>query len=693
MNAEKMNDPIGNNNGTGEESGRGNIKAEDHTIISQPNQSNGDSTTTNSSVSVAPPNLASARPPTHSSAPSISFTGKQNNNRPASISTHNRSVTPHTQTLMDLFAQPPASVVQTPSTPIPTSIPENNSVNVPSMGIPNLPSFRYTRNENDDNSPPRAPPETPDSHTQSLMSLFAQRANTPTTPTTPTFHEYGSVVGNTNTKTFGGMPGIPPLDGSTSTPRRQNSRQRLKKTNNQNDDNIDEFNDLPSIPRPAHHREKTDTTRNLSYHRQDTPQTHNRDTTMVAANLRQKGKTYQQQSSMNGTRDDYNLNEKTALINTVQQLGSGDESAANDSFSKKLLPNIHLHDLLSSITKSFDSDNIKPTIIGSFLFSLYQLVFCFAEASAITRPSHSSSNPSSLLSPMALMACMGSLLSGPMLVSVLGGDYPALYPCLDMFMAPFLAQMAADIDEILVQSAIADGQDDNDDTATFLATFVALNTFGMLLSGILCIAAGKIKLANLGGYLPYPVLCGFFSSVGISIWMSAFKVDTGKTIQNALAARDWMALLMDFARHAPSLAAGGALYVFGPRGPHFLLGIIASTVLFAYVTMAVTGTSLEDAQDLSFFWKQDEVMMTQDSRVFKHGPPDAFGLWSPSALGKISWPAFKNGLGGVIAMSIIYLLRCTLHAGECHLFESVLTIHFITIVTKRYDLYCTHQLH
>ena len=35
-----------------------------------------------------------------------------------------------------------------------------------------------------------------------------------------------------------------------------------------------------------------------------------------------------------------------------------------------------------------------------------------------------------------------------MLIAMLGNanDYPALYPCPDMFMAPFLAQMTADVD-------------------------------------------------------------------------------------------------------------------------------------------------------------------------------------------------------------------------------------------------------
>jgi hypothetical protein len=54
---------------------------------------------------------------------------------------------------------------------------------------------------------------------------------------------------------------------------------------------------------------------------------------------------------------------------------------------------------------------------------------------------------------MALAACVGSLISVPMPFAMLGNakDYPALYPCPDMFMAPFLARMAADVDEGLLE--------------------------------------------------------------------------------------------------------------------------------------------------------------------------------------------------------------------------------------------------
>jgi hypothetical protein len=92
-----------------------------------------------------------------------------------------------------------------------------------------------------------------------------------------------------------------------------------------------------------------------------------------------------------------------------------------------------------------DSKQIKTTFIGALLYSLYSLVFCFAEASAITRPSHTHAEESGLLAPMAMMGAVATLVAGPIIIGVLGGFFPAPYPALDMFLAPFLAKMAGEL--------------------------------------------------------------------------------------------------------------------------------------------------------------------------------------------------------------------------------------------------------
>ena len=567
-----------------------------------------------SSVNKQPPALDTSM---HSSGPSIVFPVKQPvasnnyNNMSAAAANHNRNVTPHTESLMNLFARP-AQTPLTPQTPQISTDYGNNSIAISKRTLNVIQSMSDETEDNNNQNINWGPP---------LMPHTFSPSGSPQKKTEETYSPSPNTLKRQITPTI---------------------------NNTLNIVDIGKVNQL-NLPLSFVHRPKVEE----RFHSESTQITHNRDETMVAHNLRRKSKPYYDNHD-----DDQSYNERSGLIQSTT-------NTRNDTNNN----NTKLIQLTKQqLSKSCDPEHIKPTLIGAFLFSLYQLVFCFAEASAITRPSHSSSNPSALLSPMALMACMGSLISAPMLIAVLGGDYPALYPCLDMFMAPFLGQMAADIDEVLVGLQQQDGNeerssDTDDDTSIFLATFVALNAFGMLFSGVLCVLAGKVKLANLAGFLPYPVLCGFFSSVGISIWMSAFKVDTGMTIQHAIALEDGMRLLKNFARHAPSFVAGSALYRLGPRGPHFMLGIIASTVGLAYLTMLLSGTSLDEAQDMSFFWKKEEVMMDK-SLDFTYGPPSAFGLWSPQVVGMICWPAFKKGLPGVIAMSVIYLLRCSLHAGE-----------------------------
>lgn len=251
------------------------------------------------------------------------------------------------------------------------------------------------------------------------------------------------------------------------------------------------------------------------------------------------------------------------------------------------------------------------------------------------------------------MACFGSLIVVPILIGVLGGDYPALYPALDMFMAPFLAKMAMDIDEVLVLQQQQGLDDDDDDTDVFLATFVALNGFGMAVCAVLCVLASHVKLANLALFLPYPVLCGFFSSVGLSIWMSSFKVDTGITVQHFWGSEHRLFLVM---KHVPSIISGIALYFLAPKSPVYLIGVIAWTIVLAYSTMLLTGTSLYEAQALGFFWEEKEVVMSPQTY---HYP---MHLWSHGFFEKISWDAFMNGVPDVIAMGLIYLIRCSLQA-------------------------------
>ena len=259
-------------------------------------------------------------------------------------------------------------------------------------------------------------------------------------------------------------------------------------------------------------------------------------------------------------------------------------------------PNVTFVD---SCQKYFTTDCVKSTVIGSLVFLLFHVVFCLAQASTITRP-HASTP---IIGPVAKMAALGILLAAPVFVGFLGHDVPAIYPTSDLFMAPFLANLAVTIDESLYQDNL---EDDND---LFLATFAAVSGAGLLMSGILCILAARFKLANLGAFLPFTVLCGFFSTVGILMWTLSFSVDTGgKKVGHVLLSGDWNLIGNCLLHHVPSLCIGIAMHVLGPTHPLWVICLVVASICGAYVVMWVTGTSLAEAQATGWFFSSEDLV-------------------------------------------------------------------------------------
>jgi MFS superfamily sulfate permease-like transporter/CRP-like cAMP-binding protein len=220
-----------------------------------------------------------------------------------------------------------------------------------------------------------------------------------------------------------------------------------------------------------------------------------------------------------------------------------------------------------------------------------------------------------------------------------------------LFLAPFLATMAERIDDVL------QANEDACNEATFLATFGVVLAMGFALSGILCVAAARIKLANLGLFLPYAVLCGFFTSIGILMWTLAFSVDTGYKIQH-VPADQWGAALM---HHAPSLVLGVLMHLAGRQHPIAAVVFVVATCAGSYGILWLTGTSLEQATaDRWFFSSEDLVSYPGSDRGY--GPPWPLGVWAVLVRGEVVWSAVKAALPHMLALSILYLIRCSLHA-------------------------------
>lgn len=292
------------------------------------------------------------------------------------------------------------------------------------------------------------------------------------------------------------------------------------------------------------------------------------------------------------------------------------------------------------------------TWIGSFTGLLYHTVFCLAHSAALIRPNADHSS----MGVLAQMAALGVCTAGVSFIYQVGPYVPAVYPSSDLFLAPFLAVMASRVDAVLATYNLQ-----NDDTI-FFATFGSLVVTAMLLGGILCVLAARIKLANLGNYLPYPVLTGFFSTVGVLIWMLGFSVDSnGIPVGTVLTSRDTALIKRSFLHHLPSLTAGILMHITARNHPFFVMFWIFMSIIVFYLVLLISGTSLQTARDQHWFFSSIDMEGAKGNDKF-YGPPWPFGTWNAIWQGYVHWEAYMSALQPVLALVFLYLLRCSLHS-------------------------------
>ena len=396
------------------------------------------------------------------------------------------------------------------------------------------------------------------------------------------------------------------------------------------------------------------------------------------------------------------------------------------------------------------------TYSGAFLFVFYHVVFCLANGSSIIRPHyyhhdyryHLPDDPQSInnnnnatttgttantsadpiLGIMVKWTAIGIVGSAPFLTLRLGKDIPALYPSIALFLAPFLAQIAADLDEQLVeeyagQPVQAASGDQPYPLECFLATFAVVSSLGMLLCGAVLHLSTTVQLANVGNYLPFSVMSGFFSAVGVMMWSLAFSVDTGGKAWKAVllsslnaalhgTSQEWhvkLHLLFECGvRHIPSLVVGILMQFFGNKHPQASMMLILATILVSYIILWITGTSLEQAQELQWFWSSSDLSPPPPPPTFNTTITDMYtsianndimanfgsilNMWSssdattpPSSSStstsswtlspplpfaslwayfspNVKWYAVLNSLGTIGSMAFLFLLRSSIHA-------------------------------
>ena len=250
------------------------------------------------------------------------------------------------------------------------------------------------------------------------------------------------------------------------------------------------------------------------------------------------------------------------------------------------------------------SDMTSPsTYIGAFLFLLFELVFSLTIGATITRSS-SLGGGRSMLGLVTKIATLGTILGGPVYWFNLR-DVPALYPVVDLFAAPFLANIATIIDDTLCQDP---NVSDVDSDEIFITTFSLLSGISLFISGCFMVLASMFKLANLGSFLPFPVLCGFFTAAACMTWTLAFKVDTnGLTVSHVIFSGDARLIVMSLVHHIPSVLVGATMKYLGPKHPLFVLMSVVATIGLFYSTMFLFGISFQEMIDMHWFWSESDL--------------------------------------------------------------------------------------
>lgn len=206
----------------------------------------------------------------------------------------------------------------------------------------------------------------------------------------------------------------------------------------------------------------------------------------------------------------------------------------------------------------------------------------------------------------------------------LASEVPALYPTVDLFLAPFLANLAVIVDQTLANDPnVTEAENDT----LFLGTFAILSAIGICFSGLLLVLSSVFRLANLGSFLPFPVICGFFAAVGILTWTLAITVDTGgKSIGTILSSGDMDLVAYALIHHIPGVIIAVVMKVLGPRNPFYVIMIVICSVAIFYASMFAMGVSLEEAKDNGWFWSHDELVYESSVLVSQIESNDMRGL-------------------------------------------------------------------
>jgi sulfate permease, SulP family len=180
-------------------------------------------------------------------------------------------------------------------------------------------------------------------------------------------------------------------------------------------------------------------------------------------------------------------------------------------------------------------------------------------------------------------------------------------------------------------------------------TLIASIMTATLLTGLVFLLLGFLKLGNLIRFIPYPVVGGFLSGSGLLLVSGGIKLMTGAPLEVSLVTPE---LVLHW---LPGLAFAVILILAMRKIRHFLVlpGAIVGSAAVFFIVLAVTNTSIPAAS------AQGWLLSSPGSN-----------LWQPvgfSALWRADWGFITSHIGTLFSVAIVVVISLLLNASSIEL--------------------------
>ena len=186
------------------------------------------------------------------------------------------------------------------------------------------------------------------------------------------------------------------------------------------------------------------------------------------------------------------------------------------------------------------------------------------------------------------------------------------------------------------------------------ATTASLVSVASLSMGVTAVLVGKLKLAMLARYIPYPVLAGFLAATGLLLLVGGIGVAAGLSpdFENLSRFFGSQALL----KWIPVVAAGASIVLATRifRGHLTLPLALLATAFGFYAIIAALGLSVEDAQNAGF------LLGPFNNGNFLTGI-------GPQTISTADWEAILTQVPVIVTIVAISLVGTTLNASGLEL--------------------------